>query len=362
MKNIERFTSQKKYIPQLDGIRGLAILLVVTFHYFGFLKIFSFGWTGVDLFFVLSGYLITSRLYASKNEKNYFSRFYINRALRILPVYYVTLIFFYAGFNLLLNSENVAALSFYNTNWWSFLLFFENWSFIYAPQYTNHLQHFWTLAVEEQFYIIWPSFFFIFSEKTSFYKIIFLILIAIITMRCIIYLHYPRFEDCPHFFYNTFCRMDSFIIGGCVFLLKDKKNMKLFQYYFLIPLVLIATGIYFTNTKQANQFTSTAGYTLLALLFAGLINFITLNPNSLVSKFFKISWLKFTGKISYGLYIYHWLVLIVLQPKLVLWLNTFLVKEDLIYWLSLAICLIISVVISVISYFYFESYFLRLKK
>ncbi len=75
MINTQRLNSENKHIPQLDGIRGLAILLVVTFHYFGSIKIFSFGWSGVDLFFVLSGYLITSRLYVSKNEKNYFLKF-----------------------------------------------------------------------------------------------------------------------------------------------------------------------------------------------------------------------------------------------------------------------------------------------
>ena len=96
----------KQYIPQLDGIRGLAIILVISFHYLGNIPIFSFGWCGVDLFFVLSGYLITSRLITLQKQKNHLIKFYTNRALRILPLYYLTLIIFYAGFNLLVKKEN----------------------------------------------------------------------------------------------------------------------------------------------------------------------------------------------------------------------------------------------------------------
>lgn len=356
-------SSQKKYIPQLDGIRGLAILLVVTFHYFGFIKIFSFGWTGVDLFFVLSGYLITSRLYDLKKEKNYFSKFYTNRALRILPVYYLTLILFYTAINLFVKSENVGAFNFYNRNWWSFLLFFQNWTFIKEMPAAKHLQHFWSLAVEEQFYLIWPMFIFLFIDKKWLNHLIILLLIIIMFARSLIYVRYPAFEDYPKYFYNTFCRMDSFMIGGCFFLFQDKKIITLFAKYFFIPLIIIAAGIYFTNTKQNNPFTSTVGYTILAVFFAGFLNYCIINPGSIIGKCFKAKWLRFMGKVSYGFYIYHWLVLLVLQPKLIVWLNRlFFNKEEIILWLSLILCILFSLLLSVISYFYFESYFLKLKK
>ena len=364
MRNISPISStQKNYLPQLDGIRGVAILLVVTFHHFGFIKIFSLGWIGVDLFFALSGYLITSRLYSSRNEKIYFSKFYLNRALRILPVYYLTLIFFYAGFNFLLSSKNLPYFSFYNRNWWSFILFFQNWAFINELPPARHLQHFWSLAIEEQFYIIWPLFLYIFLNKKNIYTILFIVLAAIIIVRCYIYFNNQEFEDYPRYFYNTFCRMDGFIIGGRLFLIQQKTNLKRIQFYLLIPFIIIVVGVYFTNTTQSNPFTSTVGYTILALFFAGIINFITINPTSFLSRFFQAGWLKYLGRISYGLYIYHWLILLALQSTLTPRLNILLHgKEDINNWITLIISLIASLAISIISYTYFESYFLKLKK
>ena len=351
------------YIPQLDGLRGLAILLVITFHYFGSIKIFSLGWTGVDLFFVLSGYLITSRIFFLKKEKNFFSSFYTNRALRILPVYFATLLIFFTAINIISPNKNFEVFKYYHSNWWSFLLFFQNWTFISQMPVPDHLLHFWTLAVEEQFYLIWPIFLFIFLNSKRLYLIMMLVLVIVIIFRCTLYLQYPDLSDYQHYFYNTFCRMDSFIIGGMLFLLQQKRNLKKFEIYLFIPLIFLVAGLYFTNTKQANLFMSTLGYTFLAILFAGIINFITLNPESTLSRFFKFKWLKFTGKISYGLYIFHWIVLVTFQSKLNFLISTKMQFDDPVsYWLSLIVCLVISFIISVVSFYCFEFYFLKLKK
>ena len=150
------------HIPELDGLRGVAVLLVLAFHfavYFleinGPLKnlraLFIPGWTGVDLFFILSGCLITGILLDEKGTSGYFRRFYIRRGLRIFPVYYLMLLIaFTVGRTWLLPPEGVAPVATL-----AYLTNFSNW--LALPQTeVPALVHFWSLAVEEQFYLCWP--------------------------------------------------------------------------------------------------------------------------------------------------------------------------------------------------------------
>jgi peptidoglycan/LPS O-acetylase OafA/YrhL len=350
-----------KYIPQLDGIRGLAIILVISFHYLGSISLFSFGWCGVDLFFVLSGYLITSRLIVLQKQKKPLIKFYKNRALRILPLYYLTLIMFYAGFNLLVKKENLYLFDFYNHYWLTFVLFLQNWSFIYYDGVkANFLTHFWSLAIEEQFYLIWPFLLYTCFRQKYFYRLIIITVLLIIKTRTSLYLKYPEWANYPRYFYNTFCRMDAFLIGGCLFLFQKKIKVNLIATYSLAASVVIISGIYFTgNASIANPFISTIGYTLIAITFAGLIYAATINTSKFVSTIFNYKWLRFTGRISYGLYIFHWIVLRTLEPGLEKWLMQYNGKTA--YGLSLFICLAISYFISAMSYYCFEMHFLKLK-
>lgn len=353
----------KEYIPQLDGIRGLAIILVISFHYLGYIPLFSFGWCGVDLFFVLSGYLITSRLIILQEQKNHLIKFYKNRALRILPLYYLSLILFYAAFNLLVKKENLYLFDFYNHNWISFALFFQNWTLTSSGGIQeNFLEHFWSLAVEEQFYLVWPFFLYKFWRKKYFYKLAFIIIVLIIITRTFLYIQYSAWPDYRHYFYNTFCRMDAFLIGGCLYLFQKKNNATRFTWYYFAAFLIVVLGIYFTgNASHVNPFTSTIGYTLIAISFAGLIYAASSNSSKLLSVIFNYRWLKFTGKISYGLYIFHWIILKALEIRLELWLLQFNFSGHTAHRLSLLICVVISYLISVISYFYFELYFLKRK-
>jgi len=354
----------KRHIPQLDGIRGLAIILVISFHYWGNIPIFSFGWCGVDLFFVLSGYLITSRLIALQQQKNSLQKFYINRALRILPLYYLVLIIFYIGFSLLVKKQNFYLFNFYNHSWLSFVLFFQNWSLIfYNGVKENFLDHFWSLAVEEQFYLIWPFFLYLFWQKKYFFRLIFVVIILIIITRTYLYINHPGILDYKYYFYNSFCRMDGFLIGGCLNVLQKIKLNKQFNLYYLISLISVTIGIIITgNAKGYNPFLSTIGFTLIAIVFAGLIQIATNNSSGILSTIFKYGWLRFTGKISYGLYIFHWLILRALEPRFENWfMKSGFFNGPAANGVSLFICLGISYLVSGISYFYFESYFLKRK-
>ena len=244
----------RKNIPQLDGVRGLAIIMVVSFHYFGYISIFSFGWCGVDLFFVLSGYLITSRLIATENQKNRFLKFYTNRALRILPLYFLVLIIFYIGFNLLVKKENLSLFDLYRYNWISFVLFFQNWTLMhYGNIQENFLEHFWSLAIEEQFYLVWPFFLYTFRQHKYFYKLVFLLVILIILTRTSLYILYPAWKDYRHYFYNTFCRMDAFLIGGCLFLVQKKYKANKFTWWSVASVVAIGLGNFLYRQRKPRE-------------------------------------------------------------------------------------------------------------
>src|SRR3974377_1228989 len=101
-----------KHFPELDGLRGMAILFVISYHYLGYTRFFKWGWTGVDLFFVLSGFLITGKLIQSIGEKDYFLNFYRNRVLRIFPVYYLAIILFYLSIQFLSSQDSLVTLGY----------------------------------------------------------------------------------------------------------------------------------------------------------------------------------------------------------------------------------------------------------
>src|SRR5947209_10880356 len=133
-------------IPELDGIRGIAILMVLMVH-FGSAPglpsavgaVVEFGWAGVDLFFVLSGFLITGILLSTRQHEGYFSTFYRNRTLRIFPIYYAFLLV-----------ALVLAPEWKQVAYWLYLGHFMNAS----DQPIKYMRHFWSLAIEEQFYLL----------------------------------------------------------------------------------------------------------------------------------------------------------------------------------------------------------------
>jgi len=157
-------------LRSLDGLRAIAIILVFLHHMKGQMPVvnwFTFylteylhqGWMGVDLFFVLSGFLITGILLDTREASNYFTGFYARRVLRIFPLYYVVLTtVIIAG--CLLNSPDVTATLPLPKDRWLYYCYMTNWLGLWkahlGPGYANYLAHFWSLAVEEQFYLTWP--------------------------------------------------------------------------------------------------------------------------------------------------------------------------------------------------------------
>ena len=205
----------RQYYPALDGLRGLAILLVVIYHNFGFIDVFFFGWLGVDLFFVLSGFLITEILLNTLNEKNYLRNFYVRRALRIFPLYYVCLVIFLI---IMPRLNTNLDLKYYTDNqvWiWTYL---QNWLYIFKnPDQTNTLNHLWSLAVEEQFYLLWPLAILVLRKPKLLLLSISILLLAVLGLR--LWVWNNHIADLAYFNLYTFTRIDGICIGCMVALL-----------------------------------------------------------------------------------------------------------------------------------------------
>lgn len=356
-----------RHIPPLDGLRGMAILLVVSAHYFNFIPAFSFGWSGVDLFFVLSGYLITGRLLDSLGKPAYFSNFYRNRILRIFPLYYCVLLVFFAGLHFFIKPATAPLISFYLLHWKSFFLFTDNWTFIrFGMPNASYLLHFWSLAVEEQFYLVWPALIYLLPGSKTRLRSFATIALLVLAARCILSGYFPPRPDPPFYYFNTFLRMDSFVIGALLRQLHYSKILipeKLVTLLLLSTLILIALSpLVFGDMDTTNPFFATVGYTLTALFFACLLHKSIQFPHSILARLFTARWLRFFGKISYGLYLLHFPILLVFQQRCFDWETAHLGGDPLLLRiLSVILCFFISFFISILSYRYFESRFLRLK-
>lgn len=348
------------HYPALDGLRGLAILLVVVYHNFGFINVFFFGWLGVDLFFVLSGFLITDILLKTLHQKDYLKKFYMRRVLRIFPLYYLCLILFL----LIIPQLNIAFdIKYYTDNqvWlWTYL---QNWLYIFKnPDQTNTLNHLWSLAVEEQFYLLWPLVILVIRKPKHLLLFISLLLVAVLGLRLWIWTN--QVADLAYFNLYTFTRIDGICIGCMVALLLRINKGFLSRYTSLIVLFFAALNFafFFINRRYNFSFPylALAGYTTFAMMFGLLINEAVTGKTKLINFVFNNSLLKFFGKISYGFYIFHWPVYILLGPYLFSRVSKFASGSSLQFTVSV-IATLAAVGISWLSYQYYEKRFLKLK-
>jgi peptidoglycan/LPS O-acetylase OafA/YrhL len=325
----------------------------------------------VDLFFVLSGFLITGRLLPYLDEPNILMRFYRNRFLRIVPLYFAFLIIFFLCWFLLLPESTLKTFLFYSNHWWQFFLFIQNWIFIQdISESKTHLQHLWSVAVEEQIYLLFPLFlYFVKNKKTIFYSILAICIVILISrsLYTIFWLPTNNFEI---IFWNTFFRLDSFFAGVIIYFLynkiiSDARISNLISLILLLCLLTILTKIIITyDAEKNNLFIATFGYTIIALMYGGLLWLILSKKNKILNSITSARFLRYTGKISYGLYIIHWPLFIVgfgLLNNLFSSLG-FSVTSKAIHTINVIICIPTAYFISHLSFRYYESYFLKRKK
>lgn len=353
----------KPHYPALDGLRGAAIILVVLLHNFRFVDYFHFGWLGVDLFFVLSGFLITENLLYSLDKPYFLRNFYIRRLLRIFPLYYLLLVI--CLFILPSINKNID-MSYYTGNqlWlWAFL---QNWLFIFKSPYGDQsLLHTWSLAVEEQFYLLWPLIILLVRKPRNLIIIATLVLALLVTTRMLMW-----FYKTDHFAYAsfyTFTRIDGLCIGCIIALfMKINKTWISDNMWILVVLTsLLNFAFYFLDIQYGNSlpYFAFAGYTTFPLLFGLLAYEAVVGKTRIIQLLFANSVMKFFGKISYALYLFHWPIYIVFTPLVsqAFTSNTAMTAKQAVIISSLLVT-IIAVVLSVLSFRYFESYFFKLKK
>lgn len=311
------------YVVGLEALRGIAVLLVVVSHLHSIIstdphfinvtplpwvnQAFSRGFLGVDLFFVLSGFLITSLLFREGEDSlsSKLKSFYYRRGLRILPALYALLIVSFA-----VAIWEGSSLRYQWNSTWSALLFISNWTFEpFFPQTQDDLGHLWSLAVEEQFYIVWPLAFFIFKRLRIHWLVI---TSAMAILVVVIALHRNALwsSQIPWLFIyiKTETRADAILIG-CAFayifryVSISPKLLRAFGYISVVVLITIA----YLYSDFKNGFLYQGGFSLIAFLFGVVILAIVLLPSfggPLMSSSMLIWW----GQRSYGIYLWHLLI------------------------------------------------------
>ena len=352
-------------IPALDGLRGVAIIMVLQWHYLPATQAFFPGWAGVDLFFVLSGYLISWRLLATKERPDYFSRFYRNRILRIFPLYYVLVIGFLLAIHFFVQEKNLPEFDTYTRHWKSFLIFTENWTFMFyhlPPDLS--LAPLWTIAVEEQFYLIWPVIILLLPRTRSGIRLLGCLIPVVLLARTTAYLTHPPYL---YIYYNTFSWIDSFVIGAILYQLHEARIKIAPGLITSIMLGVLAIFLIYSLSYHSpfpgDPFMMTAGYTLLALFFACLLHLASGPEKNGLSTLLSGKLLRGMGRISYCLYLIHFPISQIVFSRFHAYgLHNWPGHEALLTTLSVITALTLSILVSILSYRYFESFFLALKK
>ena len=301
--------SRMKRIPQLDGLRAIAFLAVFLNH-----SIYvPMAWAGVDLFFVLSGFLITNILLSAKEKStgHYYRDFYSRRVRRILPPYFMVL----AAVALFLSQGiNWPAI------WWQFLLFVQNFSVAFERG-VGVLNPYWSLAVEEQYYLLWPLLVYFVPRNQLKMACVFFLVAAPMAR----WVFTPHAQSYMVIFTLTPFRMDLLAAGSllAIFWTEDRESVRR-----LLPwawILMIVSGLLFFGPAirlpwwraKANSIPfNVAGYSLSTLFFATLLIVVLFSENRFVQGVLRNKALMWVGTVSYMCYLIHEPVLHVTIPAL----------------------------------------------
>lgn len=368
--------SAKRHVPELDGVRGIAIAGVMLVHFVGVLpadggiqrlltKVSSYGVWGVDLFFVLSGFLITGILHDARGQSRYFTNFYMRRSLRIFPLYYGVLALIMLG-TLLGGARAIPELKDISA--------VQGWLWTYTVNYylpttgdfsIPYVSHFWSLAVEEQFYLVWPFLVGTLSGRQVMRAALALSAIALGLRITLPMLGYNElWAGLP-----TPCRLDALCIGGWIALAMREesaaKNLLRARLLAVVSAALLFASLMW-NALLGTYPAVVLGLrtTLLAVFFGALIALMVSDDGpAAIKATCRMAWLRWLGKYSYGLYVYHGIISWHFFHNQVF--ESLTERFDSV-WLGLlssaTLGIGLSILVSVLSYHFYEAYFLKLKR
>jgi len=358
-----------RQVPALDGVRGVAIIAVVLHNATGIALapssrwlhvlplLSSRGWIGVQLFFALSGFLITAGLLDSQHARHYFRNFYARRALRILPLYYSVLLVL-----LVVLPHFIDKLPYSLDRQAPLWLFIANWTKSFPYGFT----HFWSLAVEEQFYLVWPLLVWKLAAPRLLSACLWIALGALL-LRCVLA---ALGVDWWTIYSNTACRMDALALGGaaaCVLripALKEavcKRQSQLLGAALLVFLAGVPLTRMYDNGRWAGE---TFGYSLLAASASAFVLWAATSGGrapSGAARLLSFAPLRSVGRYSYAIYIFHNLLhQLVGQP----WLMAHVGKLPPlpIAFVYALVVFAVSYVAAFCSYHALEKHFLKLKR
>ena len=356
------------HLPALDAIRGLAILMVTAYRFNGghssretggsLLSLFESGFRGVDLFFVLSGFLITGILYDAKGKSHYFRNFYMRRTLRIFPLYYGALVVVFVvlpmaspwAHSLFRDAaDHQGWLWAYGTN--VYQAWTGQWAF-------GRFNHFWSLAVEEHFYLIWPFVIHFLARRTALRACA--IIFCLSWGARVSWLAFGGNDAAAEVF--TLFRVDSLVAGAWLALVaRGPLGIK-----GLVPVAwigLLASGAALAVLAFLNRRFLTATDPLFASFFGSLIVLASsLRRDTWLGQTLGGRFLCFLGKYSYGMYVFQNLLIPVAAP----FLSAERIEDVLHSAIGgriayIAIMSLITVGLAFLSYHAYEKHFLRLK-
>lgn len=339
------------HIPELDGVRGCAIAMVLLVHFLPdlpqlrvFTRVLSYGWAGVDLFFVLSGFLITRILLRSKHRTEYFGPFYLRRTLRIFPVYYWTLCIVIVIFGAVPALKAVLPQAHDLAFYWFFL---SNWTPLLHEINQQCLGPFWSLAVEEQFYWFWPLVVrFVAPHRLTGWAL------AIFSSALLLRLAYSQ----SYWFIvrATFCRIDAIMVGALCAIAWSMPAVAAYLTrrirYLAAAVPVLILCLLAGDRWLGDRFTGTIGLSALDLAFGALLWCALAGPTAIRS-FFRWRILGKLGKYSYGVYAYH-------LPIYFAFIQLNVVPRG---WPMFAASLTASISLAVLSYELAEKHILKFK-